>query len=59
MAQQYKKKFRENPDDPRHGSLNGYDNLDCRCDRCKAAAKVRRKKQYDAWLRHRARMKKT
>lgn len=24
--------------DPRHGTLNGYSNLKCRCDRCKAAA---------------------
>lgn len=26
-----------NPDDPRHGTNNGYSNLGCRCDRCKAA----------------------
>lgn len=25
------------PDDPRHGSPNGYVNLGCRCDSCKAA----------------------
>lgn len=25
------------PDDPRHGTLNGYGNLGCRCDRCRAA----------------------
>ena len=24
-------------DDPRHGSLNGYTNLRCRCDECRAA----------------------
>ena len=24
-------------DDPRHGTSNGYGNLGCRCDRCKAA----------------------
>lgn len=29
--------FRANLDDPRHGTKNGYDNLGCRCDRCKAA----------------------
>lgn len=26
-----------NPDDPRHGTVNGYTNLACRCDPCKAA----------------------
>ena len=25
------------PSDPRHGSANGYNNLKCRCDRCKDA----------------------
>ena len=25
------------PGDPRHGTLNGYTNLACRCDRCRAA----------------------
>ncbi len=25
------------PDDERHGTVNGYANLDCRCDRCRAA----------------------
>lgn len=25
------------PDDPRHGTINGYGNLACRCDACKAA----------------------
>lgn len=29
--------FFNNPDDPRHGTLNGYDNLCCRCDRCRRA----------------------
>lgn len=29
--------FRADPDDPRHGSANGYGNLRCRCDRCTAA----------------------
>ena len=27
------------PEDPRHGTFNGYSNLLCRCDSCKAAAK--------------------
>jgi hypothetical protein len=25
------------PDDPRHGTTNGYTNLGCRCARCRAA----------------------
>ena len=25
------------PDDPRHGTPNGYYNLDCRCEACRAA----------------------
>lgn len=29
--------FREDPNDSRHGSTNGYTNLGCRCDRCRAA----------------------
>lgn len=28
------------PDDPRHGTQNGYGNYDCRCDRCTAAHTV-------------------
>lgn len=32
--------FRANPDDPRHGSVNGYSNLGCKCDPCKAAWKA-------------------
>ena len=24
-----------NPSDPRHGTVNGYGNLKCRCDRCR------------------------
>lgn len=27
------------PDDPRHGTLNGYNNLRCRCDDCRGAAR--------------------
>jgi hypothetical protein len=26
-----------NDDDPRHGTVNGYGNLKCRCDRCREA----------------------
>lgn len=26
--------FSSTPDDPRHGTENGYSNLRCRCDRC-------------------------
>ena len=28
------------PDDPRHGTANGYQNLGCRCDRCREAHRV-------------------
>jgi hypothetical protein len=31
------KDFPDRPDDPRHGTVNGYSNLKCRCDRCRAA----------------------
>lgn len=30
--------LRENPDDPRHGTTNGY-GVGCRCDRCRVAMK--------------------
>jgi len=30
-------KLLNDPRDPRHGTLNGYINHGCRCDRCKAA----------------------
>lgn len=35
------------PDDVRHGTLNGYTNYGCKCDRCRAAnaAKSRRARQ--------------
>ena len=36
-------------DDPRHGSVNGYNNLKCRCDECRAANAAYR---LD-WLRRR------
>ena len=29
--------MRDDPDDPRHGTNNGYSNLKCRCPRCRAA----------------------
>lgn len=28
------------PDDPRHGTTNGYGNLGCRCDRCREAHRI-------------------
>jgi hypothetical protein len=31
-----RRQFALSPDDPRHGTLNGYANYGCRCDRCKA-----------------------
>ena len=34
--------FRNNPDDPRHGSLNGYSNMRCRCSRCRKANAARK-----------------
>ena len=30
-------RLQDHPDDPRHGTPNGYNNLDCRCPRCTAA----------------------
>ncbi|WP_141658660.1 hypothetical protein [Carbonactinospora thermoautotrophica] len=35
------------PDDPRHGTTNGYGNLGCRCDRCRAA----NREQHREYLR--------
>lgn len=32
--------FRADPTDVRHGTANGYSNLDCRCARCRAAWNV-------------------
>ncbi len=29
------------PEDPRHGTTNGYGNLGCRCERCRAAHRER------------------
>lgn len=34
--------FRANPDDHRHGSLNGYSNMKCRCSRCRQANTARK-----------------
>ena len=34
--------FRANLDDPRHGSLNGYSNMKCRCGRCRQANTARK-----------------
>jgi hypothetical protein len=28
------------PDDPRHGTVNGYNNHRCRCDRCREAQRI-------------------
>ena len=30
-------RFQADPNDPRHGTPNGYGNLQCRCDLCRAA----------------------
>lgn len=32
-----------NPDDPRHGTINGYTNGECRCDRCRDAGVRKRR----------------
>lgn len=34
--------FKLAPDDPRHGTTNGYTNYRCRCDRCKDANRLAR-----------------
>jgi len=36
------------PDDPRHGTVNGYSNLGCRCDDCKSAWRVQTRQQREA-----------
>ena len=36
-AAQLKAAFQADPEDPRHGSANGYRNLACRCERCTTA----------------------
>lgn len=35
LAARRRREFHANPDDPRHGSLNGYTNHGCRCGRCR------------------------
>lgn len=32
--------FQADPTDPRHGTMNGYNNLKCRCLRCKEAWRI-------------------
>lgn len=39
------------PDDPRHGTANGYSNRRCRCDECRAAWAA----HYKAWTHRTAR----
>lgn len=34
------------PDDPRHGTVNAYNNLGCRCDPCKAAQSEQNARTY-------------
>ena len=36
-----REKFLNNPEDPRHGTTNGYGNLRCRCERCTEAWRKR------------------
>jgi hypothetical protein len=40
-------------DDPRHGTLNGYTNLGCRCDRCRQANTIACRPRQEAWRRRR------
>lgn len=35
-----KRAFRRDPSDPRHGTVNGYSNLGCSCDRCREAWRI-------------------
>lgn len=37
MPARVRPRIADNPDDPRHGTANGYGNLGCRCLRCCAA----------------------
>jgi hypothetical protein len=37
--------------DPRHGSLNAYNNLRCRCDECREAAREPARQRQEAWRR--------
>ena len=34
------------PDDPRHGTNNGYNNLGCRCQPCRDAHNARQQRYY-------------
>jgi hypothetical protein len=38
-----KRSISDRPDDPRHGTVNGYNNLKCRCQACRAAWGARTK----------------
>lgn len=48
-VEQRKAAFRANPADPRHGSANGYSNLNCRCQPCRDAWAAR---IADYYVRH-------
>lgn len=37
--------MRDNPEDPRHGTKNGYGNLGCRCPRCTEATRIAQAEQ--------------
>ncbi len=45
--------FADDPVDPRHGTVNGYSNLRCRCDRCRAA-----QTEYIRWYREAGKLRK-
>jgi len=40
------------PDDPRHGSVNAYGNLKCRCDDCRAAWAAAYREKRANWAAH-------
>jgi len=40
------------PNDPRHGTINGYSTLGCRCDRCRAAGTAASKRRRQRELDH-------
>lgn len=46
-SRENRERFMDNPDDARHGTLNGYSNLRCRCDRCREANRLAQKEYLD------------
>jgi hypothetical protein len=48
VRQDTKERFWNDPNDPRHGSTNGYNNLGCRCMWCRHAWNMRQKAYMQA-----------